>query len=67
MVCEDLFSLREKKIEVSSAAVVIGADWNKYIYYRRINRMVAGITILYLKYINPCPAEPGYTLPLQTV
>ena len=20
-----------------------------------------------LKFVNPCPAEPGYTLPLQTV
>ena len=24
-------------------------------------------TILMIPLINPCPAEPGYTLPLQTV
>ena len=22
---------------------------------------------IYNEYLNPCPAEPGYTLPLQTV
>ena len=36
------------------------------------NIMVVGLTrsnrsCIFTTYINPCPAEPGYTLPLQTV
>ena len=36
-------------------------------YKNSINLLSAEFAHIVVNFINPCPAEPGYTLPLQTV
>ena len=40
---------------------------DKYVYFSYFSMQTDLVDIYWKHLINPCPAEPGYTLPLQTV
>ena len=62
--------LQDGKTTKCVQMVILGWPWT-ILLQNQINFPVhfygGNVGSSFFEYINPCPAEPGYTLPLQTV